>query len=40
MDPFDKKPFLPIEVMLTVGINVVFAVLCYYAFALWGAFSG
>jgi hypothetical protein len=40
MDPFDKKPILPVEVMITLAINVVVAVLCYYAMMLWGLFSG
>jgi hypothetical protein len=30
MDPFDKKPFVPIDVMIMLGINIVVAVLGYY----------
>jgi hypothetical protein len=40
MDPFDKKPILPVEVMITLAINVVVAVLCYYAMMLWGLLGG
>jgi hypothetical protein len=40
MDPFDKKPNLPVEVMITLAINVVVAILCYCAMMLWGLFGG
>jgi hypothetical protein len=40
MDPFDKKPIFPFEVMLTIAINLVVAVLCYYAIMLWGLLGG
>jgi hypothetical protein len=41
MDPFEKKRFLvPIEVMIALAINVVVAVLSYYAIMMWGLFSG
>lgn len=35
MDPFDKKPILPVEIMITVAINVVVALLGYYAVVFW-----
>jgi hypothetical protein len=36
-----KKRFvLPIEVLVAVGINLVVAVLGYYAVVLWGFFNG
>ena len=40
MDPFDHKPFLPVDVMITVAINIVVAVLGYYLVVLWGLFGG
>jgi hypothetical protein len=40
MDRFDKKPILPVEVMITLAINIVVAVLVYYANMLWGLFGG
>jgi Na+-transporting methylmalonyl-CoA/oxaloacetate decarboxylase gamma subunit len=39
MDQFEKKRFLlPIELMIALGINVVVAVLSYYAIVMWGLF--
>ena len=41
MDPFEKKRFLlPIEVMIALAINLVVAVLGYYAIMMWGLFRG
>jgi hypothetical protein len=41
MDPFDKKRFLlPIEAMVALAINLVVAVLGYYAIIVWGLFRG
>jgi hypothetical protein len=40
MAPLDEKPDLPVEIMITVGINVVLAVICYYTVTLWAAFRG
>jgi hypothetical protein len=39
MDPFDEKRFvLPIEAMVALAINLVVAVLGYYAIMVWGLF--
>jgi hypothetical protein len=40
MDPFEKKRFLPIEVMVALAINLVVAVLGYYAIMMWGLLRG
>ena len=40
MDPFEKKPFLPIELMIALAINVVVAILGYYAIMMWGLYRG
>jgi hypothetical protein len=42
MDPFEKKRrfLLPIEVMIALAINVVVAVLSYYAIMMWGILRG
>jgi hypothetical protein len=41
MDPFEKKRFLlPIEAMIALAINVVVALLGYYAIMMWGLFMG
>jgi hypothetical protein len=40
MDSFEKKRFLPIEVMIALAINVVVAILGYYAIMMWGIFGG
>jgi hypothetical protein len=40
MDPFDKKPILPVEIMITVAINVVVVLLGYYAVVFWGIVQG
>jgi hypothetical protein len=40
MDPFEKKRLLPIEVMIALAINLVVAILGYYAIMMWGLFSG
>ena len=42
MDQFQKKRrfLLPIEVMIALAINVVVAVLSYYAIMMWGFLRG
>jgi len=40
MDPFDKEPLLPADLMITLAINIVIAVLGYYLMVLWGLFGG
>jgi TRAP-type C4-dicarboxylate transport system permease small subunit len=40
MDPFEKKRLLPIEVMIALAINLVVAILGYYAIMMWGLFRG
>jgi hypothetical protein len=41
MDLFEKKRFLiPIEVTIVLAINLVVAVLGYYAVTMWGLFRG
>ena|ERR1700688_4589281 len=40
MDPFEKKRLLPIEVMIALAINIVVAILGYYAIMMWGLFKG
>jgi hypothetical protein len=40
MDPFEKKRFLPSEVMIAIAINVVVAILGYYAIMMWGLYRG
>jgi hypothetical protein len=40
MDLFEKKRFLmPIELVIVLAINLVVAVLGYYAIMKWGLFS-
>jgi hypothetical protein len=36
MDLFKKKRLLPIEVMIVLAINLVVAILGYYAIVMWG----
>jgi hypothetical protein len=40
MDPFEKKRLLPIELMIAVAINVVVAIVGYYAIMMWGLYRG
>jgi hypothetical protein len=40
MEPFDKKPLLPVELLITVGINVVIVMLGYYVMVIWGIVQG
>ena len=40
MDLFKKKRLLPIEVMIALAINLVVAILGYYAIMMWGLFRG
>ena len=35
MDRFDRKPFLPVDLMITVAINVIVVVLGYYLVMEW-----
>jgi hypothetical protein len=36
MDPFERKRLSPIEVMIALAINIVVAILSYYAIMMWG----
>jgi hypothetical protein len=40
MDPFDQKPILPIDIMITLAINIVVAVLGYCLIMAWGPLGG
>ena len=40
MDLFDQKPFLPVDVMITLAINIIVVVLGYYLVMAWGLFGG
>jgi len=40
MDPFDKKPIFPIEILITVAINVVVVLLGYYVMIFLGVVRG
>jgi hypothetical protein len=40
MDLFEKKRLLPIEVMIVLAINLVAAILGYYAIVMWGLVRG
>jgi len=40
MDPFDQKPILPVDIMITLAINIVVAVLSYYLIVAWGPLGG
>jgi hypothetical protein len=40
MSLFEKKPILPVDVMITLGINIVVAVLGYYLIVAWGMLGG
>lgn len=40
MDPLEKKRLLPIEVVIALAINVVVAILGYYAMMMWGLLRG
>jgi len=40
MDPFDRKPLLPVDLMITVAINVIVVVLGYYLVMAWGLLGG
>ena len=40
MDPFEKRPLLPVEVMITLAINLIVVVLGYDAIMMWGLSSG
>ncbi len=36
MDPFEKDRLLPVEIMITVAINIVVVMLGYYVVTFWG----
>jgi hypothetical protein len=38
MDLFDRKPFLPVDVMITLAINIIIVVFGYYLMA-WDLFG-
>ena len=40
MDPFDRKPFLPVDVLITLAINIIVVVFGYYLVMAWGLFGG
>jgi hypothetical protein len=40
MDPFDNKPLFPIELLITVAINVVVVMLGYYLMIFWKVLGG
>ena len=40
MERFEKNRLLPIEVMIALAINVVVAILGYYAIMMWGLYRG
>jgi hypothetical protein len=40
MDLFDRKLILPVDVMITIAINIVVAVLGYYLVMAWGLLGG
>jgi hypothetical protein len=40
MDPFEKKRLLPPEMMIALAINVVVAMLGYYAIMMWELVRG
>jgi hypothetical protein len=40
MDPFDQKPFLPLDVMITLAIKIVVGVFGYYLVMVWGLLGG
>jgi hypothetical protein len=39
MDPFDQKPILPVDLVITLAINIVVAVLGYYLITAWRLFG-
>jgi hypothetical protein len=40
MDPFDQKPILPVDIVITLAINIIVAVLGYYLIVAWGLLGG
>jgi hypothetical protein len=36
MDPFEKNRLLPVEIMVTVAINIFVVMLGYYVVTFWG----
>jgi hypothetical protein len=40
MNLFDRKLFLPVDVVITLAINIVLVVLGYYLVMAWGLVAG
>ena len=40
MNLFDRKLILPVDVMITIAINILVVVLGYYLVMVWGLFGG
>ena len=40
MNLFDRKLFLPVDVIITLAINIVLVVLGYYLIMAWGLLGG
>jgi hypothetical protein len=40
MNLFDRKLFLPVDVVITLAINIVLVVLGYYLVMAWGLLGG
>jgi hypothetical protein len=40
MNLFDRKLFLPVDVIITLAINIVLVVLGYYLVMAWGLLGG
>jgi hypothetical protein len=40
MDLFDKKPIVPVDVLITLAINIVVVLLGYYLVMAWGLLGG
>jgi hypothetical protein len=39
MDPFEKNQLLPVEVMITIAINIAAVTAGYYVVVFWGLFG-
>ncbi|MDR3489838.1 MAG: hypothetical protein P4M05_33755 [Bradyrhizobium sp.] len=40
MNLFDRKLFVPIDVVITIAINIVVVAVGYYLVMAWGLFGG
>jgi hypothetical protein len=40
MNLFERKLLVPVDVMITIAINIVVVVLGYYLVMAWGLFGG